>query len=475
MPQPQYNTGENERIKFILDLEQRYPVNEWSVNDIHIWPVIRIFLYVELWIEQDRKNKTTTQAQPLPTKSAPVETKISLLQRLIYVLKYLSFRLLPLKKSKAVFASAPGYMEIYKGNMLHRFFDPLRITKPEYGNAYIVFTGKKIIPGIDHQMQIGSFDYVQNLFARRYRSKGFLLNLDKFDAFCAELREYSPVGRRVTREFLQEATATIEKHAFIFKSILQKTHAKEAVSMCYYLDSGEFMGMNLAAHRLGIPSFDIQHGGQGNHHLAYGQFFKVPSSGTYALLPTVFRCWDRASAESIRRWSSLPGVGHRAEIIEHPWLHYLKSTSATPAQQKPVIVYSLQPFQSMVLPQVISGMKLLGNRYAWIFRLHPNMQSRSEELKKLLEDASVMEFVHPMTFNPLSLPETLAIASVHMTRTSGTAIESALMGLPTLLLDKEGVIVYRSYIEAGMAFDCSNADGAMLAENIRSIARSMAG
>jgi hypothetical protein len=99
------------------------------------------------------------------------------------------------------------------------------------------------------------------------------------------------------------------------------------------------------------------------------------------------------------------------------------------------------------------------------------MQSRATELKTLLEDEQVMAFIHPMTFDPLSLPETLAIASIHLTRTSGTAIESALMGVPTILLDKEGAAMYRSFIHEGIAMDGSHADGEALAETIRTRAR----
>lgn len=471
MAQPSYNFGENERIKVILGLEQKYPVNEWSINGIHLWPVIRTYLYVELWVEHERSKKTSSNQPQQQAKSPTIATGISLRQRIVFLLDYLRFRLTPLKKSKAVFASAPGYIENYKGKTLHRFFDPLRINKPEYRNAYIVFTSKNGIEGIEHQIPLGSFEYVQNLFARYYRKKGFSCHLNGFDTFCEELQRYSPIGKRLTPGFLQEAVTSIEKHAFIFKPILKKTNAKEAISLCYYLDSKAFFGMNLAAHRLGISSIDMQHGGQGNHHLAYGQFYKVPASGSYALLPSVFWCWDKASAESIRQWSSMDGVKHRAEIIDHPWLHFLASTTDAPPQSKPVVVYSLQPFQTLVLPQVINAMKVLGNEYSWILRLHPNMQFRATELKTLLEDEQLGPFIHPMTFNPLSLPETLAIASMHLTRTSGTAIESALMGVPTILLDKEGVAMYRSFIHEGIALDGSDTDGATLAQMIRTRAR----
>lgn len=471
MAQPSYNFGENERIKVILGLEQKYPVHEWSINGIDLWPVIRTYLYVELWVEHERSKKTTSNQPQQHAKSPNVAGGISLQQRIVYLRDYVKFRLTPLKKSRAVFASAPGYIENYKGKTLHRFFDPLRITKPEYRNAYIVFASKQGLEGIEQQIPLGSFDYVQNLFARYYRKKGFSCHLSGFDAFCEELQCYSPIGKRLTIAFLQEAVTSIEKHAFIFKTILKKTHAKEAISLCYYLDSKAFFGMNLAAHRLGITSIDIQHGGQGNHHLAYGQFYKVPASGSYALLPSVFWCWDKASAESIRQWSSMEGVKHHAEVIDHPWLQFLASTTDAPTQLKPVVVYSLQPFQTLILPQVINAMKVLGAEYSWILRLHPNMQSRATELKTLLEDEQVMAFIHPMTFDPLSLPETLAIASIHLTRTSGTAIESALMGVPTILLDKEGAAMYSSFIHEGIAIDGSHADGAALAETIRTRAR----
>lgn len=48
---------------FILKIEHDFPVNNWKVDDVHLWPILRIrlFFYLIDKIEnQQRSNKTTS-------------------------------------------------------------------------------------------------------------------------------------------------------------------------------------------------------------------------------------------------------------------------------------------------------------------------------------------------------------------------------------------------------------------------------
>jgi UDP-N-acetylglucosamine:LPS N-acetylglucosamine transferase len=104
-------------------------------------------------------------------------------------------------------------------------------------------------------------------------------------------------------------------------------------------------------------------------------------------------------------------------------------------------------------------MHLLGEKCSWILRLHPHMQWRREELLEVIQRERLGNCIHPQTYEPLTLPETLAQASLHITRTSGTVIEAALMGVTTLILDSDGAKAYEQYISAGSAIDASKWTG----------------
>lgn len=464
MKNPSYQWGDNNRIKTILSLEEKYPVHEWKINGIHIWPAVRAFLYIELWVETERKNATAVKAQ---TKSPKVIKRISHFERVIILFRFLKFLLKPLKKSQAVFASSPSYLEEFQGKKYHKYFDPWRLNNAAYRDAFIVFNGKQEISGIPAQFNTGQFQYIFQLFAKFYRRRGFQNELPGFEEFRQELSSQYDVGKRLTLEAIQEAVVSIEQHAYLFKILLRKTGAQEAISMCYYNDTREHFGLNLAAHRMGITSVDVQHGGQGISHLAYSQFYKLPETRQYELLPSSFWCWDEASAASIQTWINEGSAKHSVRIIGHPWFQFLKFTQIT-KETKPIIVYSLQPFQTLLLSQVIECIQETGNAFSWILRLHPSMQWRKDELMELIRINKLESAIHEQTFSPLTLPETLAQAHLHITRTSGTVIEATLMGVTTLILDSDGAQAYKQYIAAGTAIDASRWSGSDIARYMQS-------
>jgi hypothetical protein len=448
---PQYQWGNNERVKTILSLEEKYPVQYWKINGIHVWPIIRLFIYIETWVESEKKNVSDSKVNdPEKRKTKP----LGILERLFLIAKFVFFLVRPLKKSRAIFASAPTCIEEYRGKHYHKYFDPLRTSDSRYLNSYIVFSGRQPVKGIHNQMQAGSFQYILQLFSKYYRRRGFQNELDRFGEFRQELSSHYRIGNRLTIDFLQEAIVSIEKYAFLFSILLRKTRAKEAISICYYNDTREHYGLNLAAQRMGIPSRDMQHGGQGILHMAYSQFYKLPDSRKFELLPSTFWCWDEQSAKPIIKWIRFGSANHGVEIVGHPWFQFLKVT-VTAKEEKPIIVYSLQPFQTLILPEVLECIKHSGTKYSWVLRLHPSMTGRKDELRELIEYNQIEKSIHPQTFYPLSLPETLAQASLHITRTSGTLIEATLMGLTTLVLDTDGKNAYEEYIQNGLALDAS--------------------
>ncbi len=464
-----YQSGGNERIAHILSLEQKYPVDTWRVNNIHIWPIIRTYLYVEMWVEQNaapassNKNATLDRQHTQP---------MSISSRLVAMIHYAKFLLTPLKKSKGLFASSASYLDSFHGKKYHRLFDPLRIQNPNYTNSYIVFKGSKYIDGILRQISFGQFSYPQHLFARQYRKRGFIHSLEGYDDFYAEVCSITPRGKKLNRAFLEEAVTTIEKHAFIFSQLLKKTGAQEAISTCYYLDSKEFFGLNLAARRAGIHSIDIQHGGQGILHLAYAQFYKLPSNGYYELMPSHFWCWDEHSASEIQRWTSHSNAQHQAIVIGHPWLKFIQSQRTAIAHEKVIVLCSLQPFETLIQRNVLDCIHEAKDEFEWILRLHPSMAHRKKELEELIEKEGISSAIHPQTFAPLSLPETLAICDAHITRTSGTVIEAALMGVTTFITDEAGVQGFSDYVKSGEAVDAARFTGAdlkrhLLAQNSR--------
>lgn len=456
-----------------MSLELKYPVEEWTINEVHIWPVLRNSIYTELWLSEWSNAKGKSIASAKATQQKKTTSKPSRLHSFFYhakgLLSFLKFYFTPLKKSNALFSCNTHYRAIFKNKEYNKFFDPLRNDFAAYKNAYIVKFGKVHGNDLKDTIQISQFSYIQSLYLKMMRRKKLQISMSEYDTFYEEITTYSERLKRFNLNFIQEAYYSIKKSAFVYRILLKKTHAKEAIGLCYYEDSNENLGMNLAAFELGIRSVDMQHGGQGALHGAYARFQKLPANGQYEILPKRFWCWEDNSADEINKWAAKPGSRHEVIVGGNPWLSYIKRHSDATSSNDKIILYTLQPYEELMRPAVIECMPLLGSEYQWIIRLHPRMQSRTEELNALISSHQLENFIHPETFGQLTLPETLAMSSVHVCRTSGSIIEAVLMDVPNVIVDHDGVQMYEYWILHNKAVNATSMTAIEIAELIRSL------
>ena len=460
-------------FSWILSLELKYPVEEWTINEVHIWPVLRNGIYTELWLSEWSSTKGKSISSAKARQQKKTTSKPSWLHSLSYhakgLLRFLKFYFTPLKKSNVLFSCNTHYRATFKNQEYNKFFDPLRNDFPQYKNAYITKFGKVRGNELKDSIQLSRFAYIQSVYLRMLRRKNLQVSMTEFDAFYQEISIYSERLKRFNLNFIHEAYYSIKKSAFVYRILLKKTRAKEAIGLCYYEDSNENLGMNLAAYELGIRSVDMQHGGQGAIHRAYARFQKLPASGQYEILPKRFWCWENNSADEINKWAAQPGCRHEVIVGGNPWLSYVKRhTDATSSNDK-IVLYTLQPYEELMRPAVIECIPLLGSEYQWIIRLHPRMQSRAEELKALISSHQLENFIHPETFGQLTLPETLAMSCVHVCRTSGSIIEAVLMDVPSVIVDYDGVQMYDYWILHDKAVDATSKTPSEIAELIRSL------
>ncbi len=459
-------------FSWILTLEESYPVEQWTINGVHIWPVLRNGLYTELWLNEWSKEKVQAASKEnssTPKKTIPATSKFkSVLFHIKGLCAFVQFYITPLKKSNALLSCYNYYKATYEGKVYNKFFDPLRLDFPEYKNAYIVNFGGQA-NDVNDTIHLNDFTYIQSLHNRISRRKKLEIKLERFDSFYEEIVNYSHHLKRFNLNFLREAFYSISKSAFIYSLLLKKTRAKEAIGVCYYEDSFELLGMNLAAYRLGIPSVDIQHGGQGAVHRAYARFQKLPASGQYEILPKRFWCWEGNSAAEIEKWASKPGSKHEVIVGGQPWLSFIKRRVKKQEGADYIVLYTLQPYDELMSPVVIECMQKLGSDFKWVIRLHPRMLDRTTQLKNIFIVNKLDAFIHPETFGQLTLPETLAMSSVHVCRTSGSIIEAVLMDIPNVIIDPVGVTMYEHWIAEGKATDATMMSAQEMAVFIRSL------
>jgi hypothetical protein len=464
-------TGVNPKLDLILAIEAKYPVETWKINDLYFWPILRTRIYIELAVEDlnakfDKNTIEDGKKEAGLLKHDKPRTKLDLLKDYLHYFKFLATSI---KKSKAIFVTPGSYNDTFQGKWYHKFFDPIRLSDATYTHGPIIEIGKSPSRQLEDTFHITDFDSVHRVHERSIRNKPIHIEAEGYEAFCEEVLQITPLIKRFPQKAMVEAYYTIKKYQAFFELLIKKTGAKEAYSLCYYLDSYIVFGMNLAAHKLGIKSTDIQHGGQGPIHLAYCKYWRLPQSGQYDVMPKSFWCWDKFSVAEIEKWTSNPKSQHNAYVGGHPWLSFIQKQLSAQASSEVVVLHTLQPLGDLVPEQMIETIRATGTGVKWILRLHPRTKSRKGELEAIIQKNGLTAHIHPNTFTDLSLPESIALSRVHLSRWSGSIIEASIMGVPNIILDPIGVRSFIQWIEEGNSYDASNLDAVQTAALIHEL------
>jgi hypothetical protein len=442
----------NNRIdikEFINEIEKNFPVNKWKVNDIHIWPHIRIKLYFYLinLIEKNDSSPIKTK----PEKKGKERIK-SDLKKLLAVFHYYKW-LYTLPKKKNLFVGADAHRVDYRQTRFNRYFDIL-IEKYnlsqnsmyfEYGvnthkqyNSSFIFTFSKALKGF---LFLNKFLKIKgNVQLEGYED--LLDYLKKDELFTQFFTFYSK--KNVTNW----ASLVCYPRVVFFKKVLTKIKPEKTIILCYYLD--DIMALIAAANQLKIETIEMQHGPQTSVHMAYSSWLTLPPEG-YDMLPRNYWCWDENSKNVLEEWIN-SNKKYTVSVIGNPWIDYWRTMEKNYVFTD-YILYSLQPspltMEQLFPESIINFIK--ENPIPWFIRLHPRQLNEMGVIKKHLENKQVLHLVTIDEATNDPFPLLLSNALVHVTHFSGTAIEASLFNVFTVLLNEIGKLSFQDLISAQKA------------------------
>lgn len=124
-----------------------------------------------------------------------------------------------------------------------------------------------------------------------------------------------------------------------------------------------------ACRQLGVPTVDIQHGGQGPYHYLTTHFTQVPEEG-YAMLPDYFWCWSKANCDFIAPW--FPGRARRHIALVGGNRNVAKWLREGMLGLRPrVVLVTLGYAVQNILPDAVVEAARRTLEWSWLFRLHP--------------------------------------------------------------------------------------------------------
>ncbi|HZO09716.1 MAG TPA: hypothetical protein VFC77_10060 [Myxococcota bacterium] len=263
------------------------------------------------------------------------------------------------------------------------------------------------------------------------------------DAFEAEV-DWPELGRHLR---------AVETCARLFEGWLRRARPRALVLDCWY--GREAMGAAMAAHALGIPVIDLQHGIQGGAHPLYAGWGKAPAGG-YEVFPDRFWVWGAADAESLV--ASNPGAfGPEAvRVAGHRWLAAWTQRDGDPHRAallarterlvggRRALLVTLQkgvPFRDALVPLV----RHAPADWLWLVRPHRQMKVDPAQLEAELRDATGRA-VDVRGAARLPLYALLRACAWHVTGFSTCALEALAFGVPTLLTHESGAHAYADLV-----------------------------
>jgi len=430
--------------EIILNYERHYPVDQWMINGIHIWPNMRFKLYFYLLHSDDQIKKDVVKTTPQKEQTTFGNKWLN------YIKAFFTYRnfILKLNKVDTVFMGLKMHRVSYKNTLLNRFFDPIIMIQPDLNFLHLEID--QMPANVQNKSQSFSLPVLRRglKFSKIFRgdpvqaSKSIAV-LPLFENFVDELNNepWNNGDLDCSKSYWNNWTDKVYRKSIWFKTIFQKANLKHLVIASYY-GYEDTAAAIFAAGQLGIPSADFQHGPQTGVHMAYTSWLKTPKLG-FNTMPTHYWCWDESSAANINSWH----LNGRAVALGNTWLQFnLPKVTYRPSH----ILYTLQVLNRDNLTYFFTDelfKAITSSKYLWVLRLHPRNVLSVEELKVYLnqfisEDDYRIEYPAQQ-----SLINSIAQSVVHVSNFSGCFLEAHQMGIPNVIIDQAGYDFYSNYID----------------------------
>lgn len=434
----------------ILLLEKKFPVDKWKINNIDVWPYIRIKIYFEL-LSNFNNQKTDSSKRSEKNTESKARKIVSTLKSIILLPIFFS----KLKQKKILFFGSHIHRISNNGLYFNRFYDSIVDIHNLQDQVYMVEYQKVYSANYNQDAVIPLTKYL-DIFKNWYRLKklfnrptSIVNNLDEFDGFCEQLLKYklNPALMGLEKKDLLYWTQKMTFLQDFFYKFYKKIKPEKVFFLGYYGFDQVYAAL-IAANSLKIKTIDFQHGPQTNIHMAYSSWTKVPNSG-FNTMPVEFWNWDENSKESIDNWA-VKNSNIRAVLYGQPYLKYCK-LKAREQTAKKAILYSLQTAPIELLTEPI--LNLMSKKdFNWVLRLHPRNETQINDLQNYLKAHNVIKNIIIQDPQTESLPEALFNSVVHVTNYSGCTIEAKMMGIPSILIHKVGKEMFQSYLDDELVF-----------------------
>ncbi len=444
--------------EFFAQWAKDYPVESWLIGGIHIWPILKKIIFFTII-----GDKAIGFVKPSSIFSRIYKKIKELIKAWVYVKR------LKLKKTNFLFSSGYEQRIVYKNREYNRFIEPLMDYLEEQGEeSYLLEYPVLKKNRINRPERIVDIIRMLPLYSSSSNKSKYveeLKQLLEFEDFLKSVFEKTGIDVGYNKTKLIKIILSIKSWEKVYTKIIKRTNPRYVISLVYY--SNAIYGLNLAARKLGVTSIDLQHGGLGKSHPAY-YFSKIPVEG-YNILPDIFWVWSESSYKDINTWTNQ--TPNKVLLGGNPWIKFLnqeKNRNEERVNNKPIILFTLQPINDIIPPYLYKVIEETKEEFEWWLRFHPRMKEEEKKyVKDKFKDLGILDnivFEHSST---APLPVVLNECNLHMSISSGSITEAAIMQRFSLILSETGINYYENLIKDGWAYPCIEEDLETIKNKIR--------
>lgn len=447
--------------EFIINIEALFDVNQWKINDIHIWPFIRINLNFHL-IEKVEFYKNVERNKFSPVQTITKKnifflriTKHKVIRVFNVICKFFRYKrwMSKVKNKEWLFVGHDFHRVNYKNSRYNRYFDVF-IENNSLEQDYIYFEYDNL-PISNQYKSENVYNFTQAIedYCYVFKKTNGKIELKGYADFLFYLSN-SEITKGFAYRWSERAIHNWAHEKIIpkinfFKEFFQKKDFRKIMVLCYY--SEDIMTLLVAANKIGIETIEMQHGPQTNIHLAYSDWSVLPVDG-YQILPRTFWHWDKESMEVVNKWIS-KNILYNNLIVGNFWVNYWKD-KINEYKHKGYILYSLQPFpftiEDLFPENIIRCIKK--SNVLWFVRLHPRQLDKKETVINFLKEKNIFHLINIENATFDVLPKVLANSKFHVTNFSGTTIEASLLNIETVLIHRDGLLSFPDLVKSKKAF-----------------------
>ncbi|MGA1868146.1 MAG: hypothetical protein ACMUJM_06320 [bacterium] len=435
----------------LTNYESEYDVEHYILEDLKIWPVIKLRVAFDLFFSYDKKPWSTFKNPSLMSK----RRVISSAKRLLGLSKSLSQEKLFQGTDIVCVTDANRKIRVH-GRDYNYIIDPFCELAKSVGLQSMIWEHGKILPSREKMVfPIGK--RLKNLIDKR-TSIAYLNRKEPQPPWFADLScwLHKHLHYDMKWHYLSYKLKQIILFRNYIKKLLREMKCRMVLIDCWYIPPN--LAIIQAAKTLGIATIDFQHGAQGPGHFGYCGWLK--ENGCKDFMPDYFWVWGDYSAHNLLE--NNPILSRKNIIVGgNLWINkwrggyfadnYPEYSSLQDMRKNydKIILVTLQ-YNINDNESIIHAMNNSPSDWYWFIRLHRQMLDKRPEIKKYFKKHTQFQNYNIDSATDAPLYFLYTISTVHVTWFSTCALEALAFGVGSVIINETGRRLFSNLIEKGI-------------------------